>query len=162
MALFCCAGQFECRLCLTLHTNEGSYLSHTQGKKHQTNLSRRLAKEKADAVVAPMPLKVCWSGGAVAEVAASRTPAVIVPFGAGIRRCVCFVVVALSVATASANEFVAVAIPASVTAALSTIGDVSYPTQRLLLLKCCWWCCRHPVALGVHQTECALDVRDTA
>lgn len=50
-------GQFECRLCLTLHTNEGSYLSHTQGKKHQTNLSRRLAKEKADAVVAPMPLK---------------------------------------------------------------------------------------------------------
>ncbi|XP_026189942.1 splicing factor 3A subunit 2 [Cyclospora cayetanensis] len=50
-------GQFECRLCLTLHTNEGSYLSHTQGKKHQTNLSRRLAKEKADAVIAPMPLK---------------------------------------------------------------------------------------------------------
>jgi splicing factor 3A subunit 2 len=38
-------GYYECRLCLTLHTNEGSYLAHTQGKKHQTNLSRRNAKE---------------------------------------------------------------------------------------------------------------------
>jgi len=37
-------GSYECRLCLTLHTNEGSYLSHTQGKKHQTNLSRRQQK----------------------------------------------------------------------------------------------------------------------
>jgi hypothetical protein len=37
-------GSYECRLCLTLHTNEGSYLSHTQGKKHQTNLQRRQAK----------------------------------------------------------------------------------------------------------------------
>jgi splicing factor 3A subunit 2 len=31
-------GTFECKLCLTLHTNEGSYLAHTQGKKHQDNL----------------------------------------------------------------------------------------------------------------------------
>lgn len=23
-------GQYECRLCLTLHTNEGNYLAHTQ------------------------------------------------------------------------------------------------------------------------------------
>ena len=38
-------GYYECRLCLTLHTNEGSYLAHTQGKKHQTNLARRNAKE---------------------------------------------------------------------------------------------------------------------
>jgi splicing factor 3A subunit 2 len=38
-------GSYECRLCLTLHTNEGSYLSHTQGKKHQTNLARRNAKD---------------------------------------------------------------------------------------------------------------------
>eukprot|EP00744_Colponema_vietnamica_P002279 GILI01003606.1.p1 GENE.GILI01003606.1~~GILI01003606.1.p1 ORF type:complete len:242 (-),score=42.04 GILI01003606.1:274-999(-) len=38
-------GSYECRLCLTLHTNEGSYLAHTQGKKHQTNLARRAAKE---------------------------------------------------------------------------------------------------------------------
>ncbi|RKP05926.1 hypothetical protein THASP1DRAFT_35249 [Thamnocephalis sphaerospora] len=38
-------GSYECKLCLTLHTNEGSYLAHTQGKKHQTNLARRAAKE---------------------------------------------------------------------------------------------------------------------
>ncbi|KAK4056572.1 CWF complex protein sap62 [Microbotryomycetes sp. JL221] len=38
-------GGLECRLCLTLHTNEGSYLAHTQGKKHQTNLARRAAKD---------------------------------------------------------------------------------------------------------------------
>ena len=28
-------GTYECKLCLTLHNNEGSYLAHTQGKKHQ-------------------------------------------------------------------------------------------------------------------------------
>jgi splicing factor 3A subunit 2 len=33
-------GGVECRLCLTIHTGEDSYLSHTQGKKHQTNLAR--------------------------------------------------------------------------------------------------------------------------
>ena len=38
-------GSFECRLCLTVHQNDGSYLAHTQGKKHQTNLARRMAKE---------------------------------------------------------------------------------------------------------------------
>ena len=38
-------GTYECRLCLTLHSNEGSYLAHTQGKKHLTNLQRRAAKE---------------------------------------------------------------------------------------------------------------------
>ncbi|CAG8564670.1 12033_t:CDS:2 [Ambispora gerdemannii] len=38
-------GSYECKLCLTLHTNEGSYLAHTQGKKHQTNLARRAARE---------------------------------------------------------------------------------------------------------------------
>jgi len=41
-------GGLECRLCLTLHTNEGSYLAHTQGKKHQTNLARRAARESRD------------------------------------------------------------------------------------------------------------------
>jgi hypothetical protein len=30
---------------MTLHTNEGSYLAHTQGKKHQNNLAERAAKE---------------------------------------------------------------------------------------------------------------------
>lgn len=41
-------GGLECRLCLTIHTNEGSYLAHTQGKKHQTNLARRAAKDSHD------------------------------------------------------------------------------------------------------------------
>uniref|UniRef100_A0A8C5X5H0 Splicing factor 3a subunit 2 n=1 Tax=Malurus cyaneus samueli TaxID=2593467 RepID=A0A8C5X5H0_9PASS len=36
-------GSYECKLCLTLHNNEGSYLAHTQGKKHQTNLMMLLS-----------------------------------------------------------------------------------------------------------------------
>jgi len=53
-------GSLECRLCLTLHTNEGSYLAHTQGKKHQTNLARRAAKDNKDAqlLIAPAPSNV--------------------------------------------------------------------------------------------------------
>lgn len=46
-------GTYECKLCLTLHNNEGSYLAHTQGKKHQANLARRAAKEKAEAPSQP-------------------------------------------------------------------------------------------------------------
>ena len=41
-------GSFECRLCLTEHQNDGSYLAHTQGKKHQTNLARRAAREQKE------------------------------------------------------------------------------------------------------------------
>lgn len=48
-------GTLECRLCLTLHVNEGSYLAHTQGKKHQTNLARRAARDNKDAALAMMP-----------------------------------------------------------------------------------------------------------
>lgn len=48
-------GSYECKLCLTLHTNEGSYLAHTQGKKHQINLARRAAREKQDATIQPQP-----------------------------------------------------------------------------------------------------------
>jgi splicing factor 3A subunit 2 len=44
-------GTLECRLCLTLHVNEGSYLAHTQGKKHQTNLARRAAKDNREAAL---------------------------------------------------------------------------------------------------------------
>lgn len=47
-------GKIECRLCLTLHLNESSYLTHTQGRKHQTNLARRAAKEKLEAGVFPL------------------------------------------------------------------------------------------------------------
>ncbi|KAM9939088.1 hypothetical protein OXX80_001416 [Metschnikowia pulcherrima] len=34
-------GMLECRLCLTTHTNEASYISHLGGKKHGLNLERR-------------------------------------------------------------------------------------------------------------------------
>ena len=43
-------GTYECKLCLTLHTNEANYLAHTQGKKHQQGLGRRahLEAKKAE------------------------------------------------------------------------------------------------------------------
>lgn len=41
-------GTYECKLCLTLHNNEGSYLAHTQGKKHQQNLAKRAALQARD------------------------------------------------------------------------------------------------------------------
>merc|ERR1711998_489250 len=50
-------GQYECKLCLTLHMNEGNYLAHTQGKRHQYNLGRRAAQEARDSVVLPQPVK---------------------------------------------------------------------------------------------------------
>lgn len=34
-------GLLECRLCLTTHTNEASYISHLGGRKHGLNLERR-------------------------------------------------------------------------------------------------------------------------
>lgn len=47
-------GSYECRLCLTLHNNEGNYLAHTQGKRHQINLQRRKKKlEKHGQTVVP-------------------------------------------------------------------------------------------------------------
>jgi splicing factor 3A subunit 2 len=48
-------GKAECKLCLTLHNNEGNYLAHTQGKKHQQNLARRAAMEARNAAAKPMP-----------------------------------------------------------------------------------------------------------
>ncbi|KAF8375017.1 repo-1, partial [Pristionchus pacificus] len=48
-------GGYECKLCLTLHNNEGSYLAHTQGKKHQANLARRAAKEASEQPYLPVP-----------------------------------------------------------------------------------------------------------
>ena len=39
-------GTYECKLCLTLHTTEGSYLAHTQAKKHQMGLLRRAKEEE--------------------------------------------------------------------------------------------------------------------
>lgn len=52
--LFC---SYECKLCLTLHNNEGNYLAHTQGKRHQTNLAKRAAREAKDAPAQPQPHK---------------------------------------------------------------------------------------------------------
>ncbi|KAK4337141.1 hypothetical protein RND71_043359 [Anisodus tanguticus] len=49
-------GTYECKLCLTLHNNEGSYLAHTQGKKHQSNLARRAAKDAKDNNLLPQLL----------------------------------------------------------------------------------------------------------
>lgn len=34
-------GMLECKLCLTTHINESSYISHLGGKKHMLNLERR-------------------------------------------------------------------------------------------------------------------------
>ncbi|RKP00859.1 hypothetical protein CXG81DRAFT_29882 [Caulochytrium protostelioides] len=42
-------GSYDCKLCQTHHLNEASYLAHTQGKKHQTNLGRRAARDAYDA-----------------------------------------------------------------------------------------------------------------
>lgn len=44
-------------MCLTLHNNEGSYLAHTQGKKHQSNLARRAAKEAKESPNLPSQAK---------------------------------------------------------------------------------------------------------
>lgn len=58
-------GTYECKLCLTLHSNEGNYLAHTQGRRHQSNLRRRAVMESRGGVaragvirprVAPPPL----------------------------------------------------------------------------------------------------------
>ncbi|KAK9473080.1 uncharacterized protein V1510DRAFT_415986 [Dipodascopsis tothii] len=47
-------GSFECKLCLTVHVNDGSYLAHTQGRKHQTNLMRRAARDAQEGRVDPV------------------------------------------------------------------------------------------------------------
>ncbi|KAA6401140.1 MAG: putative Splicing factor 3A subunit [Streblomastix strix] len=33
-------GQFECKLCFTVHLTEANYLAHTQAKRHQENLAK--------------------------------------------------------------------------------------------------------------------------
>ena len=40
-------GSYECKLCLTLHNNEGSYLAHTQVKTYKT-ITNRLKWLKID------------------------------------------------------------------------------------------------------------------
>ena len=38
-------GIYQCKLCLTIHSNETGYIAHTQAKRHQNNL---LKLEKED------------------------------------------------------------------------------------------------------------------
>lgn len=45
-------GGIECRLCATIHPNEGNYLAHTQARKHQENLTKRAAREAKAAAAA--------------------------------------------------------------------------------------------------------------
>jgi len=40
---------------LTLHNNEGNYLAHTQGKRHENNLAKHAAREAKDAPAQPQP-----------------------------------------------------------------------------------------------------------
>ena len=48
-------GQYECKLCLTIHPNEGHYLAHTQAKRHQENLGKRAAMDAQARAVQPLP-----------------------------------------------------------------------------------------------------------
>lgn len=71
-------GSYECKLCLTLHTNEANYLAHTQGKKHQAGLAKRAAMEKKRAAfegkgaAGPMPLTGSSGSAAAKEQARVR------------------------------------------------------------------------------------------
>ncbi|KAJ1512203.1 hypothetical protein HMI54_008287 [Coelomomyces lativittatus] len=56
-------GSYECKLCLTLHTNEGSYLAHTQGKKHQANLARRAARDAKESSFTSLTSSSSSNGG---------------------------------------------------------------------------------------------------
>ncbi|KAK7750320.1 CWF complex protein sap62 [Diatrype stigma] len=71
-------GSFECRLCLTVHQNDGSYLAHTQGKKHQTNLARRAAREQKEGRQGP--------GGAGQIDPNTGLPVGVVGLSVGVRR----------------------------------------------------------------------------
>eukprot|EP00127_Corallochytrium_limacisporum_P006444 Clim_evm34s227 gene=Clim_evmTU34s227 len=41
------AGQIECKLCLSVHVNEASYLSHTRSKRHQRSLEKKQRRLEA-------------------------------------------------------------------------------------------------------------------
>ncbi|KAG7750653.1 hypothetical protein KL912_001213 [Ogataea haglerorum] len=49
-------GMLECRLCLTTHLSESSYITHTHGKKHQYALMKRAELDKKPTT--PEPGKV--------------------------------------------------------------------------------------------------------
>ena len=72
-------GSYECKLCLTLHTNEANYLAHTQGKKHQAGLARRAAMEKKRAALA----LAAGEGGSSAGAAGAAGPMPLTAAGRG-------------------------------------------------------------------------------
>jgi len=47
-------GQYECRLCLTLHKTPDNYLIHTQGKRHQNALGQRQSRMLQQKGLAPL------------------------------------------------------------------------------------------------------------
>jgi splicing factor 3A subunit 2 len=65
-------GQFECRLCLTVHRTLPDYVAHTQGRKHQEGLRRRAAEERAKAGVEGLGPAAEVAGGAAAASARRR------------------------------------------------------------------------------------------
>ncbi|XP_024029452.1 splicing factor 3A subunit 2 [Morus notabilis] len=48
---------YECKLCWTLNNKERNYVAQTQGKRHQTNLAKRAAREAKEAPAQPQPHK---------------------------------------------------------------------------------------------------------
>ncbi|KAH7824270.1 splicing factor 3A subunit 2 [Monocercomonoides exilis] len=50
-------GQFECKLCFTVHLSEANYLAHTQGKRHQQNLKKRSFQQAKDQAATLAPAK---------------------------------------------------------------------------------------------------------
>lgn len=72
-------GSYECKLCLTLHNNEGSYLAHTQGKRHQTNLARRAAREMKDNPIALQQQALAAAQAKAKRVMPMRTPKIGLP-----------------------------------------------------------------------------------
>ena len=51
-------GFFECKLCSTTHRSEGNYLAHTQCRRHQFNLNKRVIKERSEVPSKPVPSKI--------------------------------------------------------------------------------------------------------
>jgi splicing factor 3A subunit 2 len=61
-------GTFECKLCLTLHPNEGNYLAHTQAKRHQSNLARRAAMDARDGASRPVTVDKVETGRKIVRI----------------------------------------------------------------------------------------------
>merc|ERR1711904_684920 len=55
-------GTFECRLCYTVHRNEGCYLAHTQGKRHKFNMTRRCVANQTHGTLSNLIRAQCGRG----------------------------------------------------------------------------------------------------